>query len=254
MKNYYTVFFCLLTLSWCRAQATYTPYQTETRPRADFAHRAISINTGVPLKKGTLNWYNYYLLYNELEYGFSNRLSASLGYILIPGNSNEEVPLSIRCRYAFPINERLYFGVNYQSFMYFYRDGNSFLENWRGSDRLVSTTMSMTYSAPRGVLSLSGGLGRETGTSSRTPIVSLYGLYIPKPNGIFGLMTELNLGGEYSDAFNDYSSRNLLASSGVQLRGRAFAVQAFVVVITDAGYTQVIPGGSIRTKLVRPKG
>jgi hypothetical protein len=222
------------------------------RPRNAFAHRGVVFNTAAPLEKGSLNWYNYYLLYNELEYAFTDRMSACLGFLIIPDGFGD-TPFSLRLRHAIPVNERLSFAYNYQVFIdYSSYDGDSFVESLKNSDRLGASTLTTTYTSPQFVGSLSGGFGRNSYDKEGSPFVSIYGLWHPKRNGVLGLFTELNLGPTEPPR----SNLDGLSTFGLQFRGKRFAAQLFGLYSSDGFFEEgleVIPGFSFRTQIRKPK-
>jgi hypothetical protein len=255
MKPFITTLLLLAShlLASQEIQIDSTIYVRPARPRNAFAHRGVVFNTAAPLEKGSINWYNYYLLYNELEYAFTDRISAGLGHVIVPDYGFEEYPLSLRLRYALPVNERLSVAYNYQLFMVYYGDDvDSFAENLKNSDRLSASTLTTTYTSPQFVGSLSGGFGRNNYDKEGSPFVSIYGLWHPKRNGVLGFFTELNFGPTEPPR----SNLDGLSSFGLQFRGKRFAAQLFGT-YTDDGFfaedTQVIPGFSFRTQIRKPK-
>jgi hypothetical protein len=224
-------------------------------PRNYFTHRAIALNTAAPLPKGTVNFYNYYLLYNEVEYAFHDRFAASVGYVFLFDDSQRVI--STRLRYQIPINKRLHWALGYHGLVTIDRySGRSEFD----IANLWSSTL--TYCAPQLTASITGGAANTRtndtfGTDEQGMMAGLSAIWVPKRNGIFGIIAEHHIGPgsrivtSFGSQFRPMVRFN---GFGFQFSGRRMAFQIFAASI-DEGYNATYwrPGASLRFMLSKPR-
>jgi hypothetical protein len=223
-------------------------------PRNYFTHRAIALNTAAPLPKGTVNFYNYYLLYNEVEYAFHDRFAASVGYMYFVGEQTE-LPISVRLRYQIPINQKLYWALGYQGYTIISRTD---IRPVRESQLTNLWTSCITYCSPKLTFSISGGSLQRIYIGSKEEeqgfMVGFSALWIPKRTGVFSILTELNYGPGLRTVFSPgYLPIAKYHGIGFQLSSRRITLLVFgAQVQEDLSETYYVPGASLKFLLRKP--
>jgi hypothetical protein len=214
-----------------------------------FAHRGMGLSTAAPLKKGTINYYNYYLFYNELEFAPTNRFSFSVGSLLVPEFIEYgEIYLMPRMRYAIPINERMSWALTYQGILYADLEFNDF--------DLSGVWLSvMTYSSSRFTGSLHGGIARNSYEKQKLPVAGGNLIWFPGKKKHFGIAAEYGFGeGGTTNPFTFDSGSGQILGFGPQFGGKRWALQIFGFGFYEGGYGwEWIPGVSFRAQLRKPK-
>ncbi len=208
--------------------------------RNQFDHRNIFFSTAAPVPKGTIHFYNYYLLFNELEVAVSDRFSVAVGGYPFPNFS--ELLLTARVRYAVPISERLHWAIHAQSFGYYYFD---FDLDSDARQVLIST---MTYTSPKFTGTLSSGLGYATIERNSGVFVGGSFRYTPGAKGIFSLMVDGGIGQGTVFSLNNRLTYPGLLTAGFQFALRRMAFQTFAVGLVENQYVEIIPGISARLR------
>ena len=208
----------------------------EPSVRRNASQRAIGLNTAMPMRKGEFNYYNYYLLYSELEYAITNRFSIAGGTLITPGN--ESINLAYRLRYAIPLNERMHYSASFSSLQVLYYD--FFYDDNEGGGILLN---SLSYGTSAKHYTFGVGIVTER-LKPQSPMMHLAMYRSAHESSVVGLTAEVNL---IANA-DDYSDRklNLFSALGAQFNFRRGGFQIFIVPTFVEDEVFVIPGASFR--------
>lgn len=138
--------------------------------RNRMTHRYFYSNSGYGLKKGQAVYSNYLLMFNQFDYGFTDRISGSIGFIPLFLFGTAETPFWYSLRYNQPLaNDHVRLGVRMQ--------GAGVLGVQDSFSPFGFLSFTGTFGVPDRNITVGIGYGLYDGTLTEIPLVSISGMY-----------------------------------------------------------------------------
>lgn len=153
-----------------RVRASTLEQINSDQPSNRMTHRYFLNNSGFGLQKGQAVYSNYLLFFNQIDYGFTDRISAALGLFPLFLFGAEETPFWYALRYNQPLaNDKVRLGVRLQ--------GAGVIGAGDGFDPFNFLSFTGTFGQPDRNVSVGLGYGIVDGQLVEIPLISLSGMY-----------------------------------------------------------------------------